>query len=257
MTDTAPIDPDRPWIDDPDDAPAAMNWLRSFFDPLGETSRLHFTRAWTALFFARLTAFLGPVILVAILSGAGARDPQSYAPPAWFFPAFLIVTALISSVLHVRRLNNAGRSPLWAALVVLPVTIGLVGFLLGGMQGIQQYNEAVEKRNNPAPPPVIERTADAPVADASGEAAEGEAEPASDDEREGRGQGGEPLDVTRVSPRAHAFETALNTSLAFWALPSFFVMLWSLLWVGRLPNGGGTIRDRVARMRAEHLTERF
>ncbi len=224
-----------------------MQWLPSLLDPLGETSRLHFTRAWTLLFFARLLVFVGPVIAVALLAAAGAKEPASYGPPVWFFPLFLVVTALMSTVLHIRRLSNAKRSPLWAVLVMVPVLVGFAGFIAGGMQGTAQYREALDQLHNPAPPAAMDRTD--PTGDTSAVADEtGEGERASREER---------LDPTKVSAREHAFRTALSMAQLAWAGPSFLVMLWSLLWVGRLPNGGGTIDGRLARMRAEQLTERF
>ncbi|MEM7768347.1 MAG: DUF805 domain-containing protein [Pseudomonadota bacterium] len=237
MTDLSPIDPERPWIDDPRDAPAAMQWLPSLFDPFGETARLHFTRGWTVLFFTRLLVFLVPVIILSLFSAAGASDPGAMVPPNWFFPLVVLVTALMSAVLHMRRLNDARRSPLWAVIVLVPVMFGMGGLIAGAAQGTQQYQEAVDELNNPAPPPVID-----PVAEGEDDAA--------GDRGEGRGERGDPLDVTEVSAREHAVNTGLSTAQAFWAIPSFIVMLWSLLWVGRLPNGGGLIRDRVAQMEA-------
>ena len=252
MTDSAQtIDPARPWITDPDDAPSQLKWLPTLFNPMGSTPRLHFTRAWTLLFFARVFAFIVPAVFVTILSGAGAENPEAAALPVWGFPLVIVLTALLSLNLHISRLTNARRSPVWAAIVMLPVLFGAAGFLFGAMQGAQSYDQALvayERQQAGLPP--IEQT-EAAEADASGdrEAAASESEDAGGG---GRGERGgreeDPLDVTEVSARAHALTAGFGLAQAFWALPAFGVMIWSLMWVGRLPNGGGTIKERLAHM---------
>lgn len=238
MTDTAstPLDPHRPWIEDPRDLPSEMNWVQSLTNPFGETSRLHFTRAWTALFFTRVIYFFGVGALSAVF--ALARAP-ALSIPAWIWPLLVVVTAILSLILHVRRLADARRSPLWAVLVIVPVLLGFVGFVMGAAGGAQQYQAAVEARNAP-------REAPAAPAETSGEgeAAEGEAAPAERPQPEGRR--GPQLDVTQISARDHALQAGLGFAQILWMISAFFVMLWSLLWVGRLPTGGGTIKERVA-----------
>lgn len=337
------IDPQRPWIREPADNPASLRWLPALTNPMGETSRLHFTRVWTALFFSRLIVFLIPVVAGAVLAGAGAKDPQAMLPPAWLFMAFVVITALGSAVLHVRRLSDARRSPLWAVLVLIPVLAAGGGFLMGANKGATDYDTVVEangllsegfddretalKLDRPGAIKVladetillleaavleggasldgvaerlesrandqagvaailsesgIDLTAEQAEAltkaiegkleareKAGASSADGDNEPAALmtparrlDEIRGERRGVAmrwrdlipDIKVSEISQREHAFEAALGQSQAFWAVPSFLVMLWSLLWVGRLPNGGGSIKARVADMRAAGLT---
>lgn len=229
----APIDPHRPWIDDPRDAPANMNWLQSLTNPFGETSRLHFTRAWTALFFIRFIYRVGLLVIMGVFAFASA---PSFTVPVWIWPLIIIVTALMSAILHVRRLADARRSPLWAVLVLLPIISGFGGFIVGAGMGAGQYQAAVDARSALTRPAAAET-------DVPATAADGEAEtPAA---RQGPQQGPQ-VNVTETSAREFAVQTGIGIATVFWAPVSFGVMLWSLLWVGRLPNGGGTIRERVA-----------
>lgn len=327
MSDADLIDTKHPWIDDPEDSPARMKWLESFFDPTGETSRVHFTRGWTALFFARLLFFIGTAAFVFIMMSAGAKNPQSFGAPPWAFPALVVITALMSLVLHVRRLTNAKRSPLWSVLVMVPVIIGLFGFMAGARNAVNNYGVATEvqalrdnglkdkaiairlerpgayellareillmqERNlyveagegSPVSADTLARTLltdNAPLLsllvaanldlDAEQQASLRDALQAQIDKRRetpadadrNREAVGKDLrrvrkewesklpaiNVHQVSERAHAVQAGLNRAQTFWALPAFFVMLWSLLWVGRLPNGGGPIRSRFEEVR--------
>ena len=236
MSDADLIDPKHPWIDDPSDAPGGMNWLESFFDPTGETSRVHFTRGWTALFFARLLFLICTSAFVFIMMSAGAEDPQAFSPPPWAFPALVTLTAFMSMILHVRRLANARRSPLLGLLVALPVLLGAGAFMIGTAQGGQEYEKKVvawEARQNPA-----------------GNQVDNQAGSGGDDEgrqvergTDGRGRK-DSFDPTETSQRSFAFQSGIQFASLPWALSSLAVMLWSLLWVGRLPNGGGSIRSR-------------
>ena len=54
------------------------------------------------------------------------------------------------------------------------------------------------------------------------------------------------IDYKTVSQREHAISVAIGMFIFFWIIPSLMAMIWSLTWVGRLPNGGGDIRDRFA-----------
>ena len=100
------IDPNRPWITDPRDAPANMNWIETLTNPSGVTSRVHFTRAWTGLFFLRLSYFVFTASAAAVFATAGA----SFSLPNWVWPLLVIVTAFLSLILHLRRLADAQRS---------------------------------------------------------------------------------------------------------------------------------------------------
>jgi len=343
--DRDPIDPKRPWITDPREDPAEMNWTQSFTNPLGETSRLHFTRGWTMLFFIRLAWWLGFALLAMIFGAAGVDDPSAYVPPSWAFLVLIALTALASVVLHIRRLANARRSPLWAMLVFIPVLVGFAGFMQGIGGASAEYNDAtraaqLEREGKPGKLIAVElerpgaarllaeellvrvelsqienspqaetepgaafagltagQVLDTPefaavflsqsldlsafqrseVETALTELIDERAEAASggEDALGGRANGqsdragnGEPMtreqrlrgqlnriqrqwrgklpeiNVTEVSALDHALNAASGTAMGFWAIPAFLVMLWSLLWVGRLPTGGGSIRSR-------------
>ncbi|NBC20949.1 MAG: hypothetical protein GVY06_07915 [Alphaproteobacteria bacterium] len=252
MRNAEPIDPKHPWIDDPSDLPARMNWVESFFDPTGQTSRVHFTRGWTALFFARLLFLVCTSAFVFIMMSAGAKDPQAFAPPPWAFPALVVMTAIMSSVLHVRRLSNAQRSPLWATLVMIPILLGAAGFMVGAAQGAGEYEtKRAEWQARQAPTAgdgLRDDRASAGQGNTAenGETADDEApEDSSKEEGEKRERGErERFDPTQTSQREYAAQAGLRFASLPWAIGSLFVMLWSLLWVGRLPNGGGSIRSR-------------
>ncbi len=343
--DLDPIDPKRPWITDPREDPAEMNWTQSFTNPVGETSRLHFTRGWTMLFFVRLAWWLGFALLAMIFGAAGVDVPSAYVPPSWAFLVLIALTALASVVLHIRRLANARRSPLWAMLVFIPVLVGFAGFMQGIGSASAEYDDAtraaqLEREGTPGKliavelerpgaasllaeellvrveltqienNPLVETDpvatfsgltadqvldtpefaevflsqsldmnafqrsevetaftellderagADSDGEDEQGASAYGQSDGAGDGapmtreqrlrgqlnriQRQWRGKLPE-IDVTQVSALDHALGAASGAALGFWAVPAFLVMLWSLLWVGRLPTGGGSIRSR-------------
>lgn len=250
MTDTPPasepagtIDPKRPWITDPRDAPAHMNWLETLTNPTGKTSRVHFTRAWTALFFTRLIYFIGTLTLAGIFAAAGS----SFSLPGWVWPVLVVITAILSLIVHIRRLSDAGRSPLWATLVIVPILFGFAAFLGGAAMGGAQYEQTLAARQ--AGPPASDTPSETQAADAQSTADAGADDDEANSETAGRGERqrrGPQVNVAEISQREHAFNTGLGLAQIAWAPLSFFVMLWSLLWVGRLPTGGGTIRSRFA-----------
>lgn len=341
-----PLDPKRPWITDPREAPASMNWLQGYVNPFGETSRLHFTRAWTGLFFIRLIWYLGFWLLAAIFGAAGVENSSAFVPPPWAFLVLIVVTVMASLVLHVRRLADAKRSPLWAVLVVIPALALLFGLVSGVQNSAAEYGVAqraadLERQGMPRKLIAVELdrngaaklfaqellvrvelgqlergeiSADEPdqdlletadlsdpafttaLVDMSAELTgsqrtkienafedlrtekaeeQSDSESGSNSETVGAQAGGErtgrggpnqtreqrlrgqlgrfsrqwrgklpQIDVSTISERDYALDAGVGTATVFWAIPSFLVMLWSLLWVGRLPSGGGTIRSR-------------
>ncbi|WP_321488534.1 hypothetical protein [uncultured Hyphomonas sp.] len=222
------IDPHRPWIKDARDNPHDMNWGQVLFNPLGTSPKLHFTRAWTLMFLGRILLFIVPVFAVFVASLSGADLSGLWQPveafvlpvPELLLPFFIftIVTELTSWVAHVRRLNDAHKSPLRAMIVLLPLMLGLVGFYLGAQGGIKQY----EQMN--APKPAVSATDGAAASPA-------DAKPQPQQQR--RGPPGPP-----PSERDVAASSGLGFATMLWAPASFFVMLWSLLYVARIPNGG-------------------
>jgi uncharacterized membrane protein YhaH (DUF805 family) len=234
--DPTAIDPHRPWIKDARDNPHEMNWGQTLFNPLGSSPKLHFSRAWTFMFLGRVLLLVVPVFAVFLASLAGADLAGAWKPvkalvlpiPALLVPFFLftIVTELTSWVAHVRRFNEAHKSPLLAMIVLIPLVLGLAGFSLGAQGGIKQY-EAMH-----APKPAVT----APAADdAAAAPADAKAEPAN--AKKGKGQ-----QHKRPGPPQSERDMAAGAGFGFammlWAPASFFVMFWSLLYVARMPNGG-------------------
>ncbi len=241
---TGPIDPNRPWIADPRDNPGDMNWVQTLLNPLGETSKLHFSRAWTFMFVGRLALFFIPSLTLAVLGIAGfdtralnpSLDLLLISVQAWLLPfaVFTLLTEFTSFVAHLRRFNETGRPPALAAIVLAPLIIGLVAFIGGAMLGAAQW------RAGQAPP--------AAVASETGEAARPEAAAQrSEGRRQRGGPPGRPSEPMGERDMARATGTGLG--LIVWGLTSFGVMIWTLVYVARLPNGGaGRLRT------GSHLT---
>ncbi len=228
-----PIDPKRPWIEDPRDAPAQLAWLPTLFWPFGRTSRLHFTRAWTVLFFARVLALVLPLLFIGIMAASGAEAPS---PGLAFgiFGATVGLTLVCSFVLHLRRLADARRSALWAVLVSLPVILGLAVFIAAGSRA----NAAFDARQTAA------------AAGSGGEAVESASSDVRSDRRRGSQRGGRDNDPPATRQDA-IVQAAGGPAILAWSVGLIGVTIWSLMWVGRLPTGGGTIRERLDRMPAQ------
>ncbi|HBU34547.1 MAG TPA: hypothetical protein DEB28_10455, partial [Hyphomonas sp.] len=144
-----PIDAHRPWIRDERDDPARMDWFQTLFNPMGMTGKLHFSRAWTFMFMGRVLLFIVPVFVAFIAGLAGADMSGAWQPvksvgiplPALLLPFFFftIITEFTSWVAHVRRFAEANRSTLKAAIVLVPLFLGLLGFAGGVVSGSAQY----------------------------------------------------------------------------------------------------------------------
>ncbi len=234
------IDSHRPWIRDYRDDPGAMNWAETMLNPFGETSKLHFSRAWTFMFMGRMLLYIVPSFGAFILGIAGVKTEFLNSPanlllftvPALLVPfaVFTIVTEFMSFAAHTRRLADAQR-PAWLAVIVLvPMILGLAAYAAGTSMGAAQHRAAN------APPAAVAETKE-------GEAA-AEKKP---EARPQQGRGGPP--GPPQSERQAAVATGLGMALPIWWLASIGVMVWTLVWVARLPNDGqGRIRT------GSHLT---
>lgn len=232
------IDPARPWIRDPRDDLRQMKWIETMFNPMGETGKSHFTRAWTFMFMGRLLMYFVPMFAVSVLSLAGLKAGVLTKPvalgvisfPAMLLPflAFGLLTEFTSFVAHMRRLAEAKR-PVWLAIIVLvPLVLAMAGFLGGTMVGKQNFqmrqDYVAAKETLKADPDNVE--AKATVAT-------------------GRKQGMERMirmERRRKIDPPTELEMAAGTGQQIagmaWAIASLPVMLWTLFFVARLPNGG-------------------
>lgn len=237
MTSTARlIDPDRPWLRDERDDPRTMNWAATLFNPFGESTKLHFSRAWTLMFMGRVLLYIVPSFVIAILSIAGMKTAAFNKPVDLFllavpaslvpFAVFTVLTEFTSFIAHVRRLTEARRPVLLAALVLLPLMLGLAGYLGGAAMGKAQFAAMQQKA-----------AAARAAAENPDSAARPDARPAESRRGGQRGRGG-PRGGPPPSEKQIARSAGTGLGLMLWAITSFGVMLWTLLYVARLPNGG-------------------
>ncbi len=250
--DIAPLDPSRPWITDPDDLPARMKWGAALLSPFGRLSKVHFTRAWTVLFFARIFVIVIPAFIGWVIGAAGGDVTGLKGLARIAVPVVLLVTVFFSYNLHIKRLADAGKSTLLAMLVFVPLIFAGTAFTFSALGASTQYEAAAAKRLYEIEHPEKAR-AEREAAMAAARAAEAEAEKGEGDEagsgerrnrgeRRGRGQSsgmdpdGEPL--SKASIVLKAAQPAGQITLI---LLDFPLMLWTLLWVARLPKAG--LRD--------------
>lgn len=257
----APIDPDRPWITAEDGDPARMNWLDTFINPAGESPKLHFTRAWTILFFAGVLAWPG-FGLASFIAGAAGMDTSGLSAFHGYLIAVVLgVSSVLSFVIHSRRLNHAGKSSLWAIIILIPLALGALLFLGGVSSKAAQYQDLYEQRAEYLEDPAAWREArlderrkaqaeaeqarlEREAAAASGEA---QSEDGAQNSGQNRGQRGGPrggnqngLNPSNPLPTKGAF--IVRPNLSFFTLPIFLlsipIMIWSLVWVARKPRRG-------------------
>ena len=248
------VDPSRPWIRDPRDAPSQMNCVQTLFNPLGKTSKLHFSRAWTMMFFGRLLLYIVPSWIIGIAGVAGVKTDGANTPvdlllftvPALLLPfaIYTLVTEYTSFVAHIRRLTEAGRSAFFGVIVLIPLMLGLLVYALGTQMGAMQYRmmhsppkvESVEAKTETA-------SEDETTGEEDDTSAGGDSPPAGAAAGQGGRRSPQMQQMMGMSERELAVATGMGMAFPVWGLASFFVMLWTLLYVARLPNGGqGRIR---------------
>lgn len=232
------IDPAKPWIKDPRDDLREMRWIDTLFNPMGETRKAHFTRAWTFMFMSRLLTFFVPMLVVFILSLAGLKagflsKPVSLgvlAFPAMLLPFFAIglLTDYTSFVAHMRRLAEAKRSTWLAVIVLIPLVLGMIGFLGGTMMGKQAYQM---RQDYVAAKEVLKENP--------------EDKEAKRIVAQGRQRGMERMLMMEkrrnIEPPTQldmAARSGQQFAIMLWMLASLPVMLWTLIYVARLPNAG-------------------
>jgi uncharacterized membrane protein YhaH (DUF805 family) len=234
------IDPHRPWILDRRDDPATMNWLQTLFNPMGKSSKLHFSRAWTFMFMGRLLLYIVPTCVVAVLAVAGVQTailnkPVNLGPvpvPTLLVPfvVFVLVTEYTSFVAHMRRLAEAGRSTLLAGIVLIPLILAMLAFAGGVAGGIAQHEAQAAKAALEAEIAADPVKAAAAKAEADAKAKE------NPNATKGPQRPGPPAEPKTA--RQMAIGGGIGLALPIWMLASFGAMLWTLLYVARMPNGG-------------------
>lgn len=252
----SPIDPERPWISEQDGDPAKMSWLDTFLNPAGESPKLHFTRAWTMLFFAGIIAWPGFGLANFVAGAAGMDNSGLSAFHGYFIAVVVGLSSILSFVIHSRRLNHAGKTSLWAIIVLIPLVLGSLAFM-GGVSGkAAAYQDLYEKRAEYLEDPAAWREtrlqerrdaqAEAQKAREEAEAAREAGEEPSGEGAQNQGQRGGPpggpggLNPENPLPDKEAFIVRPNL-MSFYGLIvllSLPIMIWSLTWVARTPNYG-------------------
>lgn len=254
----APIDPDRPWITAEDGDPAQMSWLDTFLNPAGESPKLHFTRAWTILFFAGVLAWPGFGLANFIAGTAGMDNSGLSAFHGYLIAVVIGVSSILSFVIHSRRLNHAGKTSLWAIIILIPLGLGAFAFM-GGVAGkAAEYQTLYDQRAEYLEDPAAWREqrleerrkaqAEAEQARLEAEAARANGEEPSGEGAQNRGQQGQRgprggqggPNPENPLPTKEAFIVRPNLG-AFYniiVLLSLPIMIWSLTWVARTPNYG-------------------
>lgn len=249
------VDPNRPWITDPEQDPARMSWLDTFLNPTGETPKLHFTRAWTILFFAGVLAWPGFGLLTFIVGTAGMNTSGLTAFHGYMIAVVIGVSSILSFVIHSRRLNHAGKTSIWAILILIPLILASLAFL-GGITGkAAEYQKMYDARAEYLEDPAAWREqrleerrkaqAEAEQARLEAEAAKADGEEPSAEAGQNRGQRrgppggrGNGPNASNPLPAKEAFIVRPNL-MAFYGIIVAFnlpLMLWSLLWVARTTN---------------------
>ena len=141
------LDPKRPWLTDARELPGHMNWFETLFDPTGESPRLHFTRAGRFC-SACSRSSSSPFTIALVLSLAGGDGEGVSLFGTYATPIVFVVTTLLSYVIHSRRLNDAGKSPLWAILPLLPLLLGAAFFANTAMSKAAEYDKKFEMRQD-------------------------------------------------------------------------------------------------------------
>lgn len=257
------LDPDRPWITDEEDLPARMSWLDTLFNPAGKSSQLHFTRAWTLLFFVGLLTWVGGGAIVTVIGIAGADTAGLSAFHGYMIAVVLAITSICSFVIHTRRLNHAGKISFRALVVILPLFIG-AGLFFGGVTSkAAEYDKLYQERAEFLSDPVAwreTRLEERREEQAEAEKARQEAEAArenGEDGEEANGNGGQSGEQQGGWNQGPSAENPLPSKESFIVRPNLgafnmiivafntLIMIWSLLWVARVPNFGRRKKDEL------------
>lgn len=262
----------------------SMNWAQTLFNPLGTSNKIEFTRAWTLLFFLQVGIVLGPAFTSSVIGLVGGDAGGLAKFGLYASPVVFILTTVCSYIIHTRRLRDARKSTLWAVLILLPLFLGLAAFVSSVSSAAQRYDvmyqERVEYVANPEAfeaKKAEERAAKAKEqaeqakerrekAIAECEAARSAADSAEQPEttcaeqveqnaeaqnrQRGRGNWGGTEPPAYRSPTPSQLSFVLEPNLAQIQniiIPlSFFLAIWSLMWVARAPFIKAKVTDDEA-----------
>ena len=250
-----PVDPDGSQTPEHEGQSKTMNWLDTFLNPAGESPKLHFTRAWTVLFFAGVLAWPG-FGLVNFVVGAAGMDTSGLSAFHGYMIAFVIgLSSVFSFVIHSRRLNHAGKTSIWAILILVPFALGTLAFLGGVNAKAAEYQELYDARAEYLEDPAAwreQRLEERRKAQAEAEKARLEAEQSGEEGdarpqgQRGQGQrdgppgrdGGPSAENPLPTKEEFIIRPNLMSFYGAIALLSLPIMIWSLTWVARVPNFG-------------------
>lgn len=106
-------DPKHPWLMGEDEDPRHANWFLEFVNPVGRTAKPVFLRGQLLL-----AIFRGFFVMFGFMATGASPWVGAFI---LFFLLFLIL--ILSSISHVRRLNDSGRSPLWVVILFVPMIV--------------------------------------------------------------------------------------------------------------------------------------
>jgi len=214
---------------------------------------------------AQVFAWFGfGVLITTIIGVTGADTAGLIVFELYVIAAIFVITTFLSYIIHTRRLNHAGRSPLWAAIVLIPLLISLAQFTGTVTQKSAEYQEAYEARSEFLEDPSAwrskklaeQRTEQEEAAQARREKAEendvpemckGEGGDGNSGSRNGRGdwgQQGPNAENALPSKEEFILRPAVGgvvQPIMFLSLP---IMVWTLLWVARAPLHGAQYPKR-------------
>jgi len=231
------IDPARPWIDDPEQDPKRQNWFATFFNPMGTSPKLHFTRAWTALFMMQFLSVFAIGLILFVVSLAGADTAGLSVAAGYFTACVFLVTSILSVIVHCRRLNHAGRLSVLAVVVLLPLAISSVVTVRDVAASAVEYDALYQQRAEFLDNPRAFR--DAALQRQRVENAQRNREGNADDRARGGGpdrRASDSYNPENPLPSQEAFILRPHVQ-QFWAIIlglSALLVPWSLMWVGRL-----------------------
>jgi len=168
------------------------------------------------------------------------------------------VSSILSFVIHSRRLNHAGKTSLWAIIILVPLGLSAMAFLGGVTSKAAEYQTLYDQRAEYLEDPAAwrearleerrEAQAKAEQARLEREAAEARGEEPSGEGAQNRGQGGQRGGPPGRNGNGPNPENPLPTKEAFIVRPNLMsfimpifllsipIMIWSLTWVARKPG---------------------